>query len=202
MIAALKGAARDCCYLLCDDAFIERYGLGMVRPKRIGLRAALGDGYLASGGSLDELARKIDVPATTLSATVGRHNGFADSGVDAEFAKGQDAYQRNLGDPNHGPNPCIGKMARPPFYALRIYPGDIGTSVGLATDDKARVIGANGEPVRGLYACGNDMESIMSGHYPGPGITLGPAMTFGYIAARHAHEAIGLSRDEDRGDNK
>jgi succinate dehydrogenase/fumarate reductase flavoprotein subunit len=183
MIAALKGSGRDCCHLLCDDTFIEKYGLGMVRPRRLGLRDALRDGYIVAAASLAELADKIGVPADALAVTVERHNGFAESGVDSDFGKGEDAYQRNLGDPGHGPNPCIGAMTEPPFYALEILPGDIGASVGLVTDEKARVVDGGGNPIRGLYACGNDMESIMAGHYPGPGITIGPGMTFGYVAA-------------------
>ena len=77
-------------------------------------------------------------------------------------------------------------MAKPPFYAVRVYPGDIGASMGLVTNEHSQVLHQDGSVVAGLYACGNDMDSIMAGIYPGPGITLGPAMTFGYIAARHA----------------
>ncbi|HYI29456.1 MAG TPA: FAD-binding protein, partial [Bradyrhizobium sp.] len=94
-------------------------------------------------------------------------------------------YQRHLGDPSHLPNPCVAPIEHAPFYALRIYPADLGTAVGLRTDADARVLNTNGVPIAGLYACGNDMGSIMNGNYPGPGITLGPALTFGYIAGRH-----------------
>jgi len=190
MISALNGTSRTSCYLLCDDAFIEKYGLGMVRPKRLGLQNAIRRGYLTTAGSIPELADKIDVPKVDLAATVDRHNGFADSGIDEEFAKGDDAYQQNLGDPGHQPNPCIGPISQPPYYALEIFPGDIGASIGLMTDEQARVLGADNEPIVGLYACGNDMDSIMAGHYPGPGITLGPAMTFAYAAARHAYQHL------------
>ena len=106
--------------------------------------------------------------------------------MDEDFGKGSDAYQRNLGDASHKPNPCIGALAKPPFYAVKVYPGDIGASMGLVTNEHAQVLRQDGSPVPGLYACGNDMDSIMAGIYPGPGITLGPAMTFGYVAARHA----------------
>lgn len=187
---AVKQASDDACYLICDDTFIEKYGLGMVRPKRMNLRAAITDGYVKRAGTLAELAGKLAIPPGTLADTIVRHNGFAHTGVDTDFGKGEDAYQRNLGDPAHGPNPCIGEMVRPPFYALEIHPGDIGASAGLACDASARVLDADGAPIEGLYACGNDMESIMAGHYPGPGITLGPAMTFGFIAARHACETL------------
>ena len=121
-----------------------------------------------------------------LEETAARYNGYADAGVDPEFGKGGDAYQRNLGDPAHKPNPCIGPIETPPFYALEVWPGDIGASCGLVTDQDGRVLGADGTPIAGLYACGNDMDSLMAGVYPAPGVTLGPAMTFGYLAARHA----------------
>lgn len=174
------------CYLICDDAFMEKYGLGMIRPKRMGLSAALRDGYVVAGQTTSQLAEKINLPGEALAKSIDRHNGFAITGVDEDFAKGQDAYQRNLGDPAQRPNPCIGVVRQPPFYGLQIFPGDIGASVGLSTDACARVLDKNLEPVDGLYACGNDMASLMAGRYPGPGITLGPAMTFGFIAARHA----------------
>ena len=95
--------------------------------------------------------------------------------------------------------PCIGPIAKPPLYALGIHPGDIGASAGLACDASARVRDTNGAPIDGLYACGNDMESIMAGRYPGPGITLGPAMTFGFIAARHAHRTLRRGKGEAGG---
>lgn len=190
LFAALRRFPGGVCHLVCDDAFVARYGLGMVRPGRIGLRKALADGYVLRAEALAGLAGLIGVPPEALAGAVTRHNRYAETGRDEEFAKGEDAYQRNLGDPAHGPNPCIGRIAQPPFYALAIHPGDIGASAGLACDAEARVLDADGAPIEGLYACGNDMESIMAGRYPGPGITLGPAMSFAYIAARHAHRAL------------
>jgi len=178
------------CHLICDDSFIAKYGLGMVKPKRLGLRAAVADGYVTRADSLAGLAGRLNVPAEALAATVARHNGFAVSGRDEDFAKGEDAYQRNLGDPAHRSNPCIGELVRPPFYAVEIQPSDIGASAGLACDEAARVLDGDGNPIEGLYACGNDMESIMAGNYPGPGITIGPAMAFGFIAARHAARSL------------
>ena len=94
------------------------------------------------------------------------------------------------GDASVTPNPCLGPLARAPFYAVRLYPGDIGASVGLPIDPQARVLTTEGQPVEGLFACGNDANSIMGGTYPGAGITLGPALTFGYIAA---HTAAGVA---------
>ncbi|MCE3247832.1 MAG: fumarate reductase/succinate dehydrogenase flavoprotein domain protein [Geminicoccaceae bacterium] len=174
-----------CCFV-CDHRFVVSYGLGMVRPRGLGLASAVADGYLTRADTLPGLAAALGIDPLGLERTVARHNEFARTGVDLEFAKGSDAYQQNLGDPAHGPNPCLGPLEAPPFYALRVYPGDIGASVGLVTDANARVLRADDRPVPGLYACGNDMDSLMAGTYPGPGITLGPAMTFGYLAARHA----------------
>ena len=176
------------CFLICDDDFMAKYGLGMVRPRRINLRKAVAEGYIVRASTLDGLAVELGVPAAALSASVERHNGFARTGVDDDFGKGSDAYQRNLGDAAHAPNPCIGPLAKPPFCAVKIYPGDIGASCGLVTNERAQVLRKDGSTVEGLYACGNDMDSIMAGIYPAPGITLGPAMTFGYLAARHAAE--------------
>jgi succinate dehydrogenase/fumarate reductase flavoprotein subunit len=180
------------CFLICDDAFIAKYGLGMVRPRRINLRRALADGYLRQAHTLEALAQAIGVPEA-LAHTVARHNGFARTGVDEDFGKGSDAYQQNLGDPLHLPNRCIGPIDKPPFYALAVYASDIGTSCGLCTNAFGQVLRADASPISGLYACGNDMASIMAGAYPGPGITIGPGMTFGFIAARHAAAHRGKS---------
>jgi succinate dehydrogenase/fumarate reductase flavoprotein subunit len=174
-----------CCFV-CDRRFIAAYGLGMVRPRGLGLAAAVADGYLSRADTLAGLAAALGMDSLGLERTVARHNEFARIGVDLDFGKGGDAYQQNLGDPAHRPNPCLGPLDAPPFYGLRVYPGDIGASIGLVTDESARVLRADDRPVPGLYACGNDMDSLMAGTYPGPGITLGPAMTFGYLAGRHA----------------
>jgi len=190
MFAELEDDSAAACFLVCDDEFIASYGLGMVRPRRLNLRNAVADGYVVQADSIRGLAEKLRLPGDALEASVARHNGFAGTGIDSDFGKGSDAYQRNLGDPEHHPNPCIGPLAKPPFYAVRIYPGDIGASCGLVTNAHAQVLREDGSSIAGLYACGNDMNSIMNGIYPGPGITLGPAMTFGYIAARHAADRL------------
>ena len=188
MYTAHAGSPAIPCHFICDDRFIAKYGLGMVRPHRSNLRRAIADGYVVRAGTLAELGGRLGIDPAALARTVARHNAFATSGIDLDYGKGSDAYQRNLGDPSHGPNPCIGVLATPPFYAIEVYPGDIGASCGLVTDPSAQVLRGDGTPVEGLYACGNDMDSIMAGYYPAPGVTLGPAMTFGYIAARHAAE--------------
>jgi succinate dehydrogenase/fumarate reductase flavoprotein subunit len=190
MLAALAKSPTRPCFLICDDAFMAKYGLGMVRPRRINLRGALADGYVRKADTLAALAQAIGVAPEALAKTVARHNGFARTGVDEDFGKGSDAYQQNVGDPLHRPNPCIGAIEQPPFYAMAIYASDIGTSAGLLTNELGQALRENALPIPGLYACGSDMASIMAGAYPGPGINIGPGMTFGFIAARHA--AAGL----------
>lgn len=173
------------CFFICDHPFVMRYGLGMVRPRGSNLASALKDGYVCRADSLDALASALAIEGEGLKASVDRNNACARDGIDPDFGKGSDAYQRNLGDPDHAPNPCLGPIATPPFYGLRVFPGDIGASVGIVTDAFARVLDGQDRPIPGLYACGNDMDSMMAGIYPGPGITIGPAMTFGYVAADH-----------------
>lgn len=179
-------------YLICDSRFIRKYGLGLVRPGPAPLGRFLRAGYLFRGATLAGLAAAIGVPSESLEATVVEANVAARTGVDAAFGKGTTGYNRYLGDPGHRPNPCLGPIDRAPFYAVRIHPGDIGTSLGLRTDASARVLDGQGALIAGLYACGNDMNSVMAGNYPSGGITLGPALTFGYIIGRDiaaAHSA-------------
>jgi succinate dehydrogenase/fumarate reductase flavoprotein subunit len=174
-------------YLIADADALRKYGMGIVRPGGKGLEPFLADGYLVQAASLDELVRKLGVDARGFATTVTRCNEFAKTGVDADFRRGTTAYQRNLGDASYdGANPCLGPLGRPPFYALRLYPGDIGAATGLATDTTARVLHREGPPIDGLYAVGNDMHSIMGGVYPGPGITIGPGLVFAYLAGRDA----------------
>jgi succinate dehydrogenase/fumarate reductase flavoprotein subunit len=174
-------------WLVCDAGALKRYGIGMVRPGGQGLEPFLADGYLKQGNTLAELAQQLNVPADKLTATVERFNAFADQGVDEDFQRGTTDYQRANGDATwHGPNPCLGALREGPFYAVALYPGDIGAATGLVTDDDARVLNAQGKAIDGLYAAGNDMHSIMGGIYPAPGITIGPGVTFGYLAAKHA----------------
>jgi predicted oxidoreductase len=133
------------------------------------------------------LAGKLAIPADALQASVERINRYADTGVDPDFHRGETAYQQNLGDPLWtGKNPNLGPLRQGPFYAVRLYPGDIGASTGFATDAHAQVLDAKGQPISGLYAVGNDMQSIMGDTYPAPGITIGPGLVFARIAARHA----------------
>ena len=174
-------------WLVCDAGALKRYGIGMIRPGGNGLAPFLADGYLKQGHTLQELAKQIDVPAEKLEATVARFNTLADQGVDTDFRRGTTDYQRANGDPTWpGPNPCLGALKDGPFYAIALYPGDIGAATGLVANEHAQVLDGQGAVIPGLYACGNDMHSIMGGVYPAPGITIGPAITFGYLAAKHA----------------
>lgn len=174
-------------YLVADAATLFKYGLGMVRPRERFLASYLADGYLTRGDTLEELARKLGIDASGLQETVAKYNGYVATGVDAEFQRGTTAYQRHNGDATWtGKNPCIGPVAKAPFYAVRLYPGDIGAATGLVTDERARILDAGGQPIAGLYAVGADQHSVMGGVYTAPGITIGPGIVFGYLAARDA----------------
>jgi len=175
-------------YLICDAAFIKTYGLGVVYPGHRNLKKFVDSGYLVCGRTIDALAEKIAVDPVQLRNTIARHNRFAETGVDIDFGKGETELNRFNGDARHAPNPCIGPIVTAPFYALAVWPADIAVSTGLATDTDARVLDTEGKPIPGLYACGNDMASVMAGSYPGPGTTLGPAVVFAYRAAMHAKE--------------
>ncbi|QWG11942.1 FAD-dependent oxidoreductase [Bradyrhizobium sediminis] len=185
MLADGNGTAERPFHLVCDRQFLWTYGLGRTRPFTWPIRRYVESGELIEASSIEALADSIGVERSALSGTVDRYNADARQGLDPEFGRGSTIYQRHLGDAGHLPNSCVAPIEQAPFYALRIYPADLGTAVGLKTDIHARVLGKNGAPIAGLYACGNDMGSIMNGNYPGPGITLGPALTFGYIAGRH-----------------
>ena len=174
-------------YLVCDAQALHRYGMGMVRPGAKNLAAFLQDGYLSAGATLDELADKLGVDAQGLKASVQQINRYAQEGVDPDFGRGITAYQQNIGDATAGnKNPNLGPLQTAPFYAVRLYPGDIGASTGLVTDTKSRVLGQDQQPLDGLYAVGNDMQSIMGGVYTAPGITIGPGLVFAYLAAQDA----------------
>lgn len=172
-------------WLICDKKFLWAYGLGKVRPFATSVEADVSSGYLKRAASVADLARAIGTPAAALADTIAAFNRHAEKGEDPAFGRGGDIYQRSLGDADHAPNPCVAPIAQAPFYAVAVAPADLGMSAGIATDAEARVLTAEGSLIPGLYACGNDMASIMEGAYPGPGITLGPALVFGWIAGRH-----------------
>jgi succinate dehydrogenase/fumarate reductase flavoprotein subunit len=186
-------------HLVCDRRFLWTYGLGRIRPFTLRLGRYIKSGELIEAPSIDALADLIGVETSALSTTVDKYNAHARVGIDPEFGRGTSIYQRHLGDAGHSPNPCVAPIERAPFYALRIYPADLGTAIGLRTDRHARVLRNNGTAIAGLYACGNDMGSIMNGNYPGPGITLGPALAFGYIAGRHLAQTAPEARAQGKG---
>jgi 3-oxosteroid 1-dehydrogenase len=174
-------------YMLFDAIWRGHYPLGPLIPdlpdwmQPSNLRAVL-----ARADTWEELAEKTRLPVQALKATIARFNEHARSGVDPDFQRGQSTYDRYYGDPRVQPNPTLRALERPPYYAVPVYPGDIGTNGGLATNEYAQVLDAQGRPIEGLYAAGNVAASVMGHSYPAAGATLGPGMTFGYIAACHA----------------
>jgi succinate dehydrogenase/fumarate reductase flavoprotein subunit len=172
-------------WLICEASFVRAYGLGAIYPGTRDLGRHEKSGYITCAGSLGELARKLKIDEAGLAKTVARYNEFATQGSDPDFGKGTTVLNRFNGDPS-APHPCLKPLAAPPYVAMAVWPADISVSTGLAADADARVLDAAGKPIAGLYACGNDMASIFMGTYPGPGTTLGPALTFGYRAAMHA----------------
>jgi FAD binding domain len=178
------------CFIITDAVGLKKYGLGMVRMGTGNIKPFVDDGYLVEGRTVADLATKLKINAATLEATIANMNRYAETGDDPEFKRGETAYHRINGDAAHtGANPNLGSIKTGPFYAVRLVPGDIGASTGLVTDEWAQVLGADNRPIGRLYAVGNEMQSIMGGTYPGPGITIGPAITFAYRAIRHALRA-------------
>ena len=174
-------------YLIADAKALRQYGMGMVRPGGKGLAPFLADGYLTEGNSLQALADQLGISAEGLAQAVANNNAFAQTGVDTQFQRGVTAYQQNIGDAGAGGrNPNLGEIIEGPFYAVKLYPGDIGAANGLQTNEHAQVLDAKGQAIDGLYAVGNDMNSIMGGVYPAPGITLGPGLVFAYLAVKNS----------------
>ncbi|WP_328862287.1 3-oxosteroid 1-dehydrogenase [Streptomyces sp. NBC_00306] len=170
-------------WLVVDQNYRNRYLFKDIAPTFV-----LPDSWYASGAvhtawSLDQLAGRIGVPAAALRATVNRFNSQARAGSDADFYRGDSAYDHYYTDPGIAPNSCLAPLWLPPFHAFRIVPGDLGTKGGLTTDARARVLRPDGSVIPGLYAAGNASAAVMGRSYAGAGSTIGPAMTFGYIAA-------------------
>ena len=173
-------------WLVCDAGFVRKYGLGDIHPETARLARFEKSGYVSLGATAEELAAKIGVDPEGLADTIARHNRFAEEGTDADFGKGDTELNRFNGDPDNRPNPCLAPIDGTPLVAMAVWPAELACSAGLAATADGEVLGADDVPIPGLYACGNDMGSIMAGTYPGPGTTLGPAMVFGYRAAKHA----------------
>ncbi|MFT4027141.1 MAG: FAD-dependent oxidoreductase [Novosphingobium sp.] len=173
-------------WAILDDRYAKEYD---VAGKRVGKKVPAGwieSGYLKKADTIEELAVQIGVEPTVLRETVDRWNAFVDKGVDEDFHRGDREYDKWLGDPFVGPNPSLRRIDQGPFYSVEMIPGDVSTYGGVIIDANARVLKADGSPIPGLYACGVTTASIMGGVYPGAGASVGPSMTFGYIAAKHA----------------
>jgi 3-oxosteroid 1-dehydrogenase len=176
-------------WLIFDQRYRNRYVFAGRAPRQPFPARWYSSGTFATADTIAGLAAKLGIPDDGLTATVERFNAMARFGLDEDFHRGESAYDRYYGDPRNRPNPCLATLSKPPFYAVRIVPGDLGTKGGLTTDERARVLREDGSPIPGLYAAGNTSASVMGHTYAGPGATLGPAMTFGYLAA------LDLARD-------
>jgi 3-oxosteroid 1-dehydrogenase len=172
-------------WLLFDQRYRSHYPFGMLLPGTTP-QHLVDAGYFKRANTVEELAALIRIDPTKLRATVERFNTMAKSGVDSDYSRGANVYDRYFGDPRIKPNPCLAPLVKAPFYAVALYPGDLGTKGGLVTDEHARVLRPDGTVIEGLYASGNTTASPMGRRYPGPGCTLGPALTFSYRAMMHA----------------
>ncbi|WP_028222457.1 FAD-binding protein [Paraburkholderia oxyphila] len=172
-------------WVVMDSRQRRYYPWGTAAPGKIP-KQWLDSGYMIKAETLEELASKCGIDRAGLLATVQRFNGFCRTGVDADYGRGSRAFDRCHGDPTIKPNPNLGPIEEGPFYAVRMYPGDVGTAGGLVTDEFARVLREDGVPIAGLYATGNCTASVVGRCYPGAGSSIGASFVFGYIAALHA----------------
>lgn len=184
------GAGSVPAYLVFDARFRRSYPFGPFlqssqQPDSL-IGSYIRNGYLRKADTLRGLASQLGVDADGLEATVRRMNDYARTGIDLDFHRGENLFDRYYGDRNVRPNPCLAPLETAPFYGIEAYAGDLGTKGGLRTDERARVLRESGEPIPGLYAAGNCSGALMGPTYAGAGATLGPAMTFGYLAARDA----------------
>ncbi|MEO5652697.1 MAG: 3-oxosteroid 1-dehydrogenase [Marmoricola sp.] len=181
-------------WLVIDQRYRNRYLFAGLTPRQPFPGHWYKHGTVTKAETLDALAAQIDVPAQALRATVDRFNGFARTGIDEDFHRGESAYDKYYSDPTVKPNPSLHTIDQGPFYAVKIVPGDLGTKGGLVTDERARVLRPDGSVIEGLYAAGNVSAAVMGHTYAGPGATIGPAMVFGYLAAEDcAEQAAGLA---------
>jgi succinate dehydrogenase/fumarate reductase flavoprotein subunit len=183
LFAATPEGEEVASWLICDHRFQRRYGLGIARPSPIPLAKWLRNGYLLRARTIEDLAEQCGIDSAGLQATIAAYNRHAAHGEDPEFGRGSTPYNRSQGDKAVAPNPNVLPVGNAPYYAVKVLPGSFGTFAGIKADAKARVLDANANPIPGLFVAGSDMASILGGHYPAGGINLGPAMTFGYIAA-------------------
>ena len=182
------------CWLIFDDRYRKRYAHQRSSPGRFP-RKLLESGMLKQAWTLEDLANMCGIDPSGLSETVERFNEHAAQGVDPDYGRGESAYNRALGDPNHKVHPCLGPIDEAPYYAVQVVPGDIGTCGGLLTNADAQVVGQDDRPIEGLYATGNGTATVMGRHYLGPGASIANTMVFGYVAARHATARHAVPRD-------
>jgi len=185
LLRACRGDEEAFAWIIADHPAVRRYGIGVAPPAPGRLAPYVRSGYVVQAQSIAELASKTGVPEGALSDTVDGFNGPAREGRDPVFGRGENVYHHFGGDASRGPNCCVAPIETGPFYALKVTASDLGTFAGLSTDVHARVLNEAGQPIRGLYACGNDMASVFGGEYSGAGITIGPALTFGHLAGLH-----------------
>lgn len=177
-----KGVTRI--WQIADAQAVASYGLGAIKPAPFSPNKWVKSGYARKAGTIAELAGQLGLDPAVLSETVERFNLHAAKGEDPDFARGTNAYDNYMGDAANSPNPNLRPLTQAPFYAIEVRPSDLGSVQGLDTNAKAQVLDADGAPIPGLYAAGLDNNSVVRGKYPGGGTSIGPAMTFGYIAAR------------------
>jgi 3-oxosteroid 1-dehydrogenase len=170
-------------WLVMDQRYRNRYLFAGLSPRMPFPGRWYKYGTVRKAATLSALAAEIEVPAEALEETVRRFNGFATSGIDEDFHRGESAYDRYYADPRVKPNPSLHTIDKGPFYAVKIVPGDLGTKGGIVTDERARALRPDGSVIEGLYAAGNCSSAVMGHTYAGPGATIGPAITFGYLAA-------------------
>lgn len=176
-------------WLIGDHAFLRKYGMGLARAAPYPYKRFVREGYLIQADTLEALAERIGVDPTGLIDSAARMNVYAESGVDADFGKGSNIYTRVLGDAEHKPNPCLGAVRTAPYYALPLWPTDVGSSLGLDIGPDAGVLDTSGEHIPGLYAAGLDAHAALRGFYPGAGTQIGQAVAFGYAAGRSLAKA-------------
>lgn len=184
LLAATPKGEAPVSWLICDQKFIARYGLGIVRPFPFPKTKWIKNGYLKVGSSLAALAEVCGIDAAGLTAAIDHYNRGAALGDDPAFGRGSTPFNRAGGDASVTPNPNLAPITCAPFYAVKVHAGSFGTFSGIKADANGRVVAGDGEPIEGLFVAGSDMASVMGGHYPAGGINLGPAMTFGYIVGR------------------
>lgn len=191
MVRACAGQKDTAMWLICDKPTLAKYGIGFVKPAPMPIGRFLRNGYLIKGDTLAELARNAGIEPAALEQTVREYNVGALKGQDPAFGRGSTSFNRYLADPENQPNPCVAPVQTGPFFAVKVIMGDLGTFDGIKTSVVGEVLKRDGSAIAGLYAVGNDRESVMGGNYPGAGITHGPNMTHGFVTANHIADQAG-----------